>query len=135
MNMNKLAKVLFPILAVVCLLPQVSAAVALFIGVVAALILGNPYLDFTRKSTSQLLSLSVIGLGAGMNLEVVARVGLHGIVYTIIGIGSAVVIGTLLGKALKTDKNTSLLVTMGTAICGGSAIAATPPSSPTLKVL
>ncbi len=126
--MKNFPRYLFPVLAVICLMPQISAAVALLLGVVAALIMGNPYLDFTRKSTSQLLSLSVIGLGAGMNLEVVARVGLHGIAYTIVGIGSTVVLGTLLGKLLKTDRNTSLLVTMGTAICGGSAIAAIAPT-------
>ena len=123
-----LAQVLFPVLALLCLLPQISAAVALLLGVTAALLFGNPYLDRTRRSTSTLLGWSVMGLGAGMNLEVVAKVGLHGIAYTVIGITVATVIGTLLGKLLKTDPNTSLLVTMGTAICGGSAIAAIAPT-------
>jgi uncharacterized integral membrane protein (TIGR00698 family) len=68
-----------------------------------------------------------MGLGAGMNLHVIGQVGLQGMGYTMIGIFSAVVIGTLLGKILKVEKDTSLLITIGTAICGGSAIAAVAP--------
>jgi uncharacterized integral membrane protein (TIGR00698 family) len=62
-----------------------------------------------------------------MNLIVVARVGMHGIAYTVLGICSAFLIGSVLGRALKVNKNTSLLITVGTAICGGSAIAAVAP--------
>jgi uncharacterized integral membrane protein (TIGR00698 family) len=68
-----------------------------------------------------------MGLGAGMNLGVIGRVGLSGIGYTVAGILSAVALGTLIGRALKTAKDTSLLITLGTAICGGSAIAAIAP--------
>jgi uncharacterized integral membrane protein (TIGR00698 family) len=68
-----------------------------------------------------------MGLGAGMNLAVVMKVGFEGIGYTITGILSAGIIGTLLGKFLKTPRDTSILITVGTAICGGSAIAAVAP--------
>lgn len=77
---------------------EVTAAVALLLGVVGALIFGNPYLSRTRKFTSSLLGFSVMGLGAGMNLGVVGQVGLQGIGYTVIGISSAVISGTLLGN-------------------------------------
>ena len=88
---------------------------------------GNPFVEKTKSLTSLFLSLAIVGLGAGMNLLTVAQVGLHGIGYTILGIGLTFVIGTFLGRILKTERDTSLLVTVGTAICGGSAIAAVAP--------
>jgi uncharacterized integral membrane protein (TIGR00698 family) len=70
----------------------------------------------------------VIGLGAGMDLNVVGRVGAQGVGYTVLGISMTLVIGYLLGKVLKTERDTSILVSAGTAICGGSAIAAVSSS-------
>jgi uncharacterized integral membrane protein (TIGR00698 family) len=121
------ARLVMPLTGLICLAPQISAAVALFIGVAVALIAGNPYAARTKKLTSQLLSLAVVGLGAGMNLLVVARVGLHGIGYTVVTMSAAFLFGTLAGRLLKIERNTSLLITVGTAICGGSAIAAVAP--------
>ena len=121
------AQVVFLVAAAFCLLPFVSAGIALLLGVAVALALGNPFASRTKTLTSKLLSYSVVGLGAGMNLKVVASVGLHGIGYTVVGISAAFLIGTLLGKLLKTESDTSLLITVGTAICGGSAIAAVAP--------
>jgi uncharacterized integral membrane protein (TIGR00698 family) len=74
------------------------------------------------------LALSVVGLGAGMNLSMVARVGLHGVGYTLVGITVALLLGRLLGRRLGVKGDTSLLICVGTAICGGSAIAAVAPS-------
>ncbi len=122
-----LAQVLFPIAAIFCLTPLTSSGIALLIGVSLALIFGNPYTELTQKWTHTLLGLSVMGLGAGMNLGVVGKVGFQGLTYTVIGIGSAMFLGAILGKWLKTSADTSLLVTVGTAICGGSAIAAVAP--------
>lgn len=122
-----LARVLFPLLAVLCLFPFISSGVALFLGVALALSLGNPYLDYTRKSTHSLLAISVVGLGAGMDLTVIGRVGLQGIGYTIVGISLTLTLGYIFGKLLKTDEKISTLVSVGTAICGGSAIAAVAP--------
>jgi len=68
-----------------------------------------------------------MGLGAGMDLRVVGRVGLHGIGYTVVGITVALGAGLLLGRALRTERDTSILLSAGTAICGGSAIAALAP--------
>lgn len=126
---QKLSLVTIPLLGILCLLtPQVGAASALFLGIIAATILGNPYAGHTKIWTSRLLSISIIGLGAGMNLITVAHTGLTGIGYTAISIALTMLIGLSLALALRTDKETSLLVTVGTAICGGSAIAALAPT-------
>lgn len=86
--------------------------------------LGNPIKAFTQKWTPRLLGLSIIGLGAGMNLGVIGQVGLQGLGYTVFGIATTLALGIGLGKLLRTAPDTSLLVSVGTAICGGSAIAA-----------
>lgn len=116
------------ICAAICLTPYVSSALALLMGAAIALSFGNPYVSKTKALTPRLLSLSVIGLGAGMDLGVVARVGLQGVGYTVAGISLTLLLGTLLGRALNTGRNTSILLTVGTAICGGSAIAAVAPT-------
>ncbi|MFM6929072.1 MAG: YeiH family protein [Bdellovibrio sp.] len=124
---EKLAKILIPVAALVCLIPLVGSATALLTGVILAVFLGNPYLEHTRKLTHKLLTWSVVGLGAGMNLETVARVGFQGLGYTMTSIAFVLVLGFLLVKLLKIEKETGLLITVGTAICGGSAIAAVTP--------
>ena len=121
------SRIVFITLILLCLTPVISASIALFLGIIFSLIFGNPYIEHTRKFTQRLLQLSVIGLGAGMNLAVVGHESVHGIWYTAIGIMATLILGLALGKYLKTDPNTSLLVTVGTAICGGSAIAAVAP--------
>ncbi len=119
---------LIPIIGLLCLTPYISSAVALIVGIIVAVIFGNPYIAHTKKLTSTLLSWSVVGLGAGMNLGVVGVVGLHGVGYTVMGISSTLLLGFLIGKFLKVERNTSALVSVGTAICGGSAIAAIAPT-------
>jgi len=109
------------------LLGLLSSPVALVCGVALGVLVGNPFISRTRSLTSHLLALSVVGLGAGMDLRVVGRVGLHGIGYTVVGITVALGIGLLLGRALRTERDTSILLSAGTAICGGSAIAAVAP--------
>jgi uncharacterized integral membrane protein (TIGR00698 family) len=122
-----LARVLLPLGALLCCAPFMSTGMGLLLGLVLALALGNPYLDTTRKLTPRLLALSVIGLGAGMDLRVVARVGRHGVVYTIAGISLALALGALLTRLLGVGRIVGTLITVGTAICGGSAIAAVVP--------
>ena len=119
-----MSKFLFIIICILSLIRSFSSGSALLAGVFFALFLRNPFLNFTRKWTPSLLQFSVAGLGAGMNLTIVGQVGARGISYTIIGIGVSIFLGLVLGKYFKSDANTSLLVTVGTAICGGSAIAA-----------
>jgi uncharacterized integral membrane protein (TIGR00698 family) len=116
-----------PLGAALCLLPWTSPAMGLVGGLAIALALGNPYLARTRALTPKLLSLSIIGLGAGMDLRVVARVGLHGIGYTLTGIVGCLLLATVLARLLKVPRNTAALIGVGTAICGGSAIAAMVP--------
>lgn len=120
-------RVLFFLILAFCLSPWGSGALALGLGLALSLTLKNPFLSHTKKYTSQLLQLSVIGLGAGMNLKVIAAVGMQGIGYTVAGILFAFLLGFLLTKLLKTNKHVSILITVGTAICGGSAIAAVSP--------
>jgi uncharacterized integral membrane protein (TIGR00698 family) len=103
------------------------SAYALFLGIFLALTIGNPFKEKTKSLASWLLALSVIGLGAGMDLNVMGAVGREGIGYTIVGISFTFFLGYLLMKIFKVEKPTLLLITIGTAICGGSAIAATAP--------
>jgi uncharacterized integral membrane protein (TIGR00698 family) len=128
MKNKTVAHFLFPIVACLTLTPWISSGEALILGILIALAFGNPYVTQVKGLTHTFLGLAVIGLGAGMNLEVVGRVGLHGVGYTVLGIGTAFIVGTLLGKVLKIERDTSLLITVGTAICGGSAIAAVAPT-------
>lgn len=118
---------LLPAAAALCLFPFVSTGLGLLFGLVLALAFGNPFLDKTRKATQVLLPLSIVGLGAGMDLRVVARVGAHGVVYTVLGIVCALALGALLTRLLHVGRNVGTLITVGTAICGGSAIAAVVP--------
>ncbi len=122
-----LAPVVVPLAAAASLLPGVSASAALVAGVAVALTLGNPWPARSRALAHKALTWSVVGLGAGMDLGVVGRVGLHGVGYTACGIAVALAVGTLLGRRLGVARDTSLLLTVGTAICGGSAIAAVAP--------
>jgi uncharacterized integral membrane protein (TIGR00698 family) len=117
----------FLILLMLCFFPFISSGTALLMGILLSLSFGNPYLVQTRNWTSYLLQISVVGLGAGMNLITVAQVGTQGLVFTLIGISLTMGIGLYLGKTLKTHIETSMLVSAGTAICGGSAIAAVAP--------
>jgi uncharacterized integral membrane protein (TIGR00698 family) len=121
-------RLIFPLVASASLLPFVSPAIALLVGIVIALTLGNPYPLTTARFVTPLLQISVIGLGAGMNLIEVGRVGMHGFLYTVIGIALTLIIGLSLGWLFRTKRDTSLLITVGTAICGGSAIAAVAPA-------
>jgi uncharacterized integral membrane protein (TIGR00698 family) len=109
------------------LLGLLSSSAALVCGVALGVLVGNPFISRTRSLTSRLLALSVMGLGAGMDLRVVGRVGLHGIGYTVVGITFALSAGLLLGRLFRTERDTSILISAGTAICGGSAIAALAP--------
>jgi uncharacterized integral membrane protein (TIGR00698 family) len=120
-------KILIPVGVLLCLAPFMSSGLALLLGVLIAVAFGNPYLTRTRQLTHRLLAYSVMGLGAGMDLAVVGKVGLQGIGYTVIGISTALLLGMSFGKLFKTEKDTSVLISVGTAICGGSAIAAVAP--------
>jgi uncharacterized integral membrane protein (TIGR00698 family) len=120
-DMRKFA---FALLALATLLPQVPAGAALVAGISFALAFGNPYAAATKRWTSTLLQVAVVGLGLGMNLLVVGRVGAQGIGYSALTIFLTMGLGLGLGLLLKVSRDASLLISAGTAICGGSAIAA-----------
>ncbi len=105
-----------------------SSAGALLAGAAIALAVGNPAQALTQRLSKKLLPLSVVGLGFGMDLGAVARAGARGFGYTVVTIAAALALGTLMVRALRVRGKTGLLITVGTAICGGSAIAAAAPA-------
>nr|WP_243699526.1 putative sulfate exporter family transporter [Flavobacterium caseinilyticum] len=104
-----------------------SPPIALVLGLIVANFFGHPFLELNHKATNYLLQFSVVGLGFGMNVHSAVAAGKEGFLFTIISILSTLILGTFLGKWFKTDKKTSHLISCGTAICGGSAIAAIAP--------
>ena len=106
----------------------VTPPMVLFIGLVFALLCGQAYPTFNKKVSKKLLQYSVIGLGFGMNLQASLASGKEGMLFTIISVVGTLLIGIFIGcKVLKLNHNTSYLISSGTAICGGSAIAAVGP--------
>ena len=102
--------------------------VALFLGLVYALLCGQAYPKFNKIASKKLLQYAVIGLGFGMNLQDSLASGKEGMMFTIVSVAGTMLVGMLIGyKFLKVDKSTSYLISSGTAICGGSAIAAVGP--------
>lgn len=102
--------------------------VMLFLGLIYALLCGQGCPGFNKKMSKTLLQYSVVGLGFGMNLYESLASGREGMLFTIISVVGTLIVGTLIGrKLLKVDKETSYLISSGTAICGGSAIAAVGP--------
>jgi len=124
---SRIATPLLLLGAVLALAPFTPAAAALVGGAVLALTVGNPRLALTRVWTHRLLPLAVIGLGADMNLRTVAKAGLHGLGYTALSLVLVLALGLWLARLLKVDREAGLLISVGTAICGGSAIAAVAP--------
>src|SRR5215467_11410482 len=104
-----------------------SPPLALAMGLAFGLLFTHPFPEGARKSSRFLLQASVVGLGFGMNLHDVIRAGRSGFAYTLLGIGFAMAAGILLGKLLGVAKEPAYLISTGTAICGGSAIAAVGP--------
>ncbi|MBQ4916945.1 MAG: putative sulfate exporter family transporter [Muribaculaceae bacterium] len=106
----------------------ITPPIALFLGLVFALLCGKAYPSFNKKMSKKLLQYSVIGLGFGMNLQASLASGAEGMTFTIISVVGTMLIGWLIGhKLIKVERNTSYLISSGTAICGGSAIAAVGP--------
>ena len=120
-------EVIFLLAVVFCLSPLITPPIALLMGLIIAQFIGHPYLHLNHKATHILLQVSVVGLGFGMNVTSAMKAGKEGIVFTIVSIIGTLVIGFLMGKFLRIEKKTSFLISAGTAICGGSAIAAISP--------
>lgn len=106
----------------------VTPPVALFVGLAFALLCGQAHPKFNKKTSKYLLQYSVVGLGFGMNLDAALASGKEGMEFTIISVVGTLLIGWFIGrKIFNIDKKTSYLISSGTAICGGSAIAAIGP--------
>lgn len=106
----------------------VSSPVALAIGFVFAMLFGKAFPDFNKTMSKKLLQYSVIGLGFGMNVDKALASGSEGMMFTIVSVFGTLALGWLFGrKLLGVDSQTSYLLSSGTAICGGSAIAAVGP--------
>lgn len=126
-KLKQLNAVVYLVLAFLCLTPFVTAPLALFLGLVFALTLGTPFPALNKKVSKYLLQISVVGLGFGMNLQEALKAGSDGIIFTLFSVVSVMFFGLLIGKWLGISKVPSYLIASGTAICGGSAIAAVGP--------
>ena len=104
-----------------------APGLAVITGIAFAVVWENPFKEYTSKITSPLLGATIVGMGCGMNLIKVLQAGANGILYTFIGICAGIGLGVFVGKRLKLNRDTMYLISVGTSICGGSAIAAAAP--------
>ena len=124
----KIAKIAFVVLILAACCPCVASWMALMAGIAYAFIFGGPaFPKFAKKTQKYLLQGCVVGLGFGMNLQAALASGKDGMMFTIISVAAVMILGFIVGKILKVATKPSYLVSSGTAICGGSAIAAVAP--------
>jgi uncharacterized integral membrane protein (TIGR00698 family) len=121
------SKVLFVAGLAFCLTPWASPPLALLVGLAFGAVASHPYPGESRQISKYMLQAAVVGLGFGMNLHQVLRAGSSGFLYTAIGIVFALAVGTLIARVVAVDSRAAFLISTGTAICGGSAIAAVGP--------
>lgn len=122
---SMMLKIVF--IALLALSAFLSPALSLLMGIVMALVLGNPFPLFSKKASKKALQVSVVGLGFGMNLFESLAAGKQGMLFTIVSVVGVMCIGVLIGKWMKVNHKSAYLIASGTAICGGSAIAAVGP--------
>lgn len=120
-------RIIFLAAIVLCLTPIIDPPLALLFGLIIALTIGHPFMHLNSQATNWLLKSSIVGLGFGVNLYHAAEAGKDGLIFTVCSITITLVLGILFGRMLKVGKRTSFLISSGTAICGGSAIAAIAP--------
>jgi uncharacterized integral membrane protein (TIGR00698 family) len=125
--MTVASKILFILGLLIFASGFLSPPIALVAGILFGLTLPHPYPRHSRQYARLLLQASVVALGFGMNLNEVLKAGRRGIGYTVLGIIFAMIAGLLLGRLLKVKASSAYLISAGTAICGGSAIAAVGP--------
>ncbi|MEG1701150.1 MAG: putative sulfate exporter family transporter [Alistipes sp.] len=104
-----------------------SPAISLFAGILYALLLGNPFAKASRTLSKQMLQYCVVGLGFGMNLHASLAAGREGMIFTVVSVVTVMAVGVALGHVLRVGRKGAYLISAGTAICGGSAIAAVAP--------
>lgn len=132
--MKQAAKAVYLLIILLILLPldkiigwQISASLALFLGLVYAFTFANPYPTFNKKSSKYLLQIAVVALGFSMNINESLKSGADGMMFTVVSVIGVMGLGIFLGYLMHIRRKTSYLISSGTAICGGSAIAAVGP--------
>jgi uncharacterized integral membrane protein (TIGR00698 family) len=96
-------------------------------GLLLGFTVGNPYIKQSSRASKYLLQFAVVGLGFGMNLYESLQSGKEGMLFTVVSVVGVLAFGYWLGRRMLVDTKTSYLISSGTAICGGSAIAAVAP--------
>jgi uncharacterized integral membrane protein (TIGR00698 family) len=122
-----LQQVVFTLLLAFCLTPWASPPISFALGLVMAQLVSNSFTKHTKVFAHKLLQFSVVGLGFGMNAHAAVQVGKEGILFTVVSIFGTLLLGYFVGKWLGLGRHVVHLVSCGTAICGGSAIAAIGP--------
>ncbi len=134
--MNLLSKIVYIGLIVLILIPfstfgmpglVISAPVALLCGLVYAFVFENPYPKFNKKCSKYLLQVAVVCLGFNMNLQESIKSGADGMLFTVVSVIGVMAMGVMFGYWMHINRKTAYLISSGTAICGGSAIAAVGP--------
>ena len=125
--MEKNSRWLFIALVILCLTPVISPAIALFLGLAFALTFVHPYPVSSQKASKSLLHFSFVGLGFCFILAGLLHLCQNCMIFTVVSVVSVLVLGIFLGKRMQMDRKTAYLISAGTAICGGSAIAAVGP--------
>lgn len=120
-------KIIFIGSGIICLTPLVSSPIALALGFGLAVFIGNPFEKHLHQYIHLLLQISIVGLGFGLKLNEALQAGKSGFVLTVASILTVMIAGYILGRVFKLEKKLSYLISAGTAICGGSAIAAVSP--------
>lgn len=124
---DKIATPLFIVLIALSLSPWLSPPLAMLLGFIFQLLFKHPFAAHNKKAINWSLKSAVVGLGFGINATEAVNSSKEGFILTIIGIASTLILGWLIGKLLKLKPKSSYLLSCGTAICGGSAIAAVSP--------
>ena len=124
---GRVRKLAFILMAMACLTPLLTPPVALACGAVFVLLFDNPFPDFSKKASKILLQVCVVLLGFQMDFQKLLRTGASGWIFAAVSISVTLGLGWLIGRALRLRPNASTLISAGTAICGGSAIAAVGP--------
>ncbi|WP_372858903.1 YeiH family protein [Pseudoalteromonas sp.] len=127
MIITKLHKPTFILLLALCMTHFIGAGSALVLGAIFAITLGNPFAELSQKASKVMLKLAVVGLGFAVDFNEVIEVGRSSLVLTIVSITAIIGLGEILTQVFKLNRNTGVLISFGTAICGGSAIAAMAP--------
>lgn len=127
MTITKLHKPIFILLLALCMTPFLGAGSALVLGAIFAITLGNPFSELSQQASKVMLKLAVVGLGFAVDFNEVIEVGRSSLVLTIVSITAIIGFGEILTQVFKLNRNTGVLISFGTAICGGSAIAAMAP--------